>query len=70
MKDQAELERAAAIESSTNGKGLLSRVFGPGDLKRLGIGVMLMGCQQATGVNAMNYYSVYAPCPLVFYTCS
>lgn len=62
MKDQAELEKAAGLQANASEKGL-SRIFGPGDLKRLGVGVLMMVAQQLTGINAMNYYSVCAHRP-------
>lgn len=39
----------------------LRGIFRPGDLRRLGVGVGLMVCQQLTGVNAMNYYRYCVP---------
>jgi len=43
-------------EESWKGCVRLGGVFRQGDLRRLGVGVSLMVCQQLTGVNAMNYY--------------
>ncbi|KAH0613685.1 uncharacterized protein H6S33_005571 [Morchella sextelata] len=56
IKNQAAMEKIEGTEANANGKGL-SRIFGPGDLKRLGVGILMMVAQQCTGVNAMNYYS-------------
>ena len=52
---------AGKIRSSTGEKNWkdyvgLGAIFRTGDLRRLGVGISLMICQQLTGVNAMNYY--------------
>ena len=62
---QTAIERqeiaAGKAHRSTGGKSRrdcvrLGGIFRQGDLKRLGVGISLMVCQQLTGVNAMNYY--------------
>jgi MFS family permease len=57
METQAVVERNEAL-AKTGEKGWLNKIFGKGDLRRLGLGCALMAAQQLTGINAMNYYSV------------
>ncbi|KAL7275519.1 hypothetical protein RUND412_001544 [Rhizina undulata] len=58
MRQQAKIESNAVEEARrrSGGTGIL-KLFGKGDLRRLGVGVSIFIAQQLTGVNAMNYYS-------------
>jgi hypothetical protein len=56
MADQLELERR--LTGDATAKTLMKEMFQvPGNRKRALISIMLMICQQMTGVNAINYYA-------------